>query len=259
MSDLRQVITSMGLPEGARVIRAFVGGSGLHGIKLEGKDDTDIYAAFIERPDDSLGLDRLDHFVTSTAPAAIRNRPGDVDVTCYSLRRWAALAVAGNPTVLHYLFAPAGETEAEWRTVLNHSEVFLAKTHARKFIGYADAQLKRMIGLRGTGKHGQRDEFTERFGYDVKAAMHVLRLLLEGIELMREGTITFPRPERAMLLEVRTGKRSQDRVIRDAERLVTELNQATKTSSLSDTVDRGAVSRLVARIYLESWRAHFAA
>ena len=97
----------MGLPEGVRIIHAFVGGSGLHGIKLEGRDDTDIYATFIEKPEDALGLERLDHFVTSTAPVSQRNKAGDIDVTCYSLRRWAALAAAGNPRILHFLFAPA--------------------------------------------------------------------------------------------------------------------------------------------------------
>jgi len=176
-------------------------------------------------------------------------------VTCYSLRKWAALAAAGNPTVLHFLFAPLTYPGPEWRTVLDNSGLFLARSHSRKFVGFADAQLKRMLGARGRGKHGQRNELAEQFGYDVKAAMHALRLLLEGIEVMRHATITFPRPEKATLLEVRTGKWSQDRVIQEAQRLFAELERATRESKLPATIDRAAVSRLISQVYLESWRS----
>jgi uncharacterized protein len=142
MSDLIKLIKSMGLPESAHIIHAFIGGSGLHGIKREGKDDLDIYAAFIESPEEALGLDPLTNFVTSTSPDSERDKPSDVDVTCYSLHRWAGLAAQGNPTVLHYLFAPGVGAGPEWQEVLRHSNVFLAKSHSQKFIGFADAQLR---------------------------------------------------------------------------------------------------------------------
>ena len=35
--------------------------------------------------------------------------------------------------------------------------------------------------------------------------MHVIRLFNEGIELMRSGTITLPRPEKELLITIRTG------------------------------------------------------
>jgi hypothetical protein len=51
----------------------------------------------------------------------------------------------------------------------------------KPFVGFADdqlkRQLKRMTGSKGRGKKGQRPEIEEKFGYDVKAAMHALRLL----------------------------------------------------------------------------------
>ena len=36
--------------------------------------------------------------------------------------------------------------------------------------------------------------------------MHVIRLLNEGIELMRSGTVTQPRPEKELLITIRTAK-----------------------------------------------------
>ena len=73
-----------------------------------------------------------------------------------------------------------------WRAVIASRDLFLAKAHAHKYKGYADAQLRRMMGDRGRGKHGQRPELEQQYGFDVKAAMHVLRLLHEGIEFVSQ-------------------------------------------------------------------------
>ena len=85
--ELTDRIYAMGFPgDRARLIHAFVGGSKLHGVKLEGRDDLDLYGIFIEDSRFVCGLGRFEHFVTSTAAQAERNGPQDVDVACYSLR-----------------------------------------------------------------------------------------------------------------------------------------------------------------------------
>ncbi len=61
------------------------------------------------------------------------------------------------------------------------------------FQGFANDQLARLVGSKGGGQHGQRPEYIGKFGYDTKAAMHVIRLLNEGIEFIARGTITLPR------------------------------------------------------------------
>jgi len=258
--DPLQLIFALGFPlDRADIVHAFVGGSALHGVKLSGTDDTDVYGIYIERPWLALGIERMDHFVASTSPQTRRNVAGDVDVMCYSLRRFADLAAKGNPTILHALFTPAGRGEAEWSAILERREVFLARAHARKYLGYADAQLKRMCGQRGAGKHGQRPEIIGRFGYDTKAAMHTLRLLYEGIELMRDHWVTLPRPakERELLLAVRRGEWSEERVIRQANRLMKILQDSAAASSLPNTVDLKLVSKLVGEIYLQHWASAF--
>jgi predicted nucleotidyltransferase len=255
-----QLILALGFPlDRAEIIHAFVGGSALHGVKLRGTDDTDVYGIYIERPWLALGIESMEHFVASTSPQTRRNEAGDVDVMCYSLCRWAGLAAKGNPTILHSLFTPAGRGETEWAAILDRREIFLARTHARKYLGYADAQLKRMCGQRGTGKHGQRPEVIGKFGYDTKAAMHTLRLLYEGIELMKDHWVTLPRPakERELLLAVRRGEWSEERVIRHANRLMSTLQDSAGTSSLPDAVDLKLVSKLVSEIYLQHWASAF--
>jgi predicted nucleotidyltransferase len=248
-------IIGHGFPTGrGRLIHALLGGSQLHGVKLEGTDDHDIYGIYIETPGCCF-WEGFPHFVTSTAPSSRRNQAGDVDVICYSLRRFARLAAAGNPTILHMLCTPTGSDETFWSAVIASRDLFLAKAHAQKYKGYADAQLRRMAGERGRGKHGQRPELEQKYGFDVKAAMHVLRLLHEGIEFVSRGWVTLPRPEpeRSRLLAVRRGEWSQDRVITEANRLFAELDAAVERSPLPEHVDMGAVGRLVTQIYLDAW------
>ena len=255
-TEPKKLILTLGFPsDRADIIHAFVGGSALHGVKLRGTDDTDVYGIYIEKPWLALGMESLDHFTASTSPQTRRNVASDVDVMCYSLRRWASLAAKGNPTILHSLYTPADSGETEWASILERREIFLARTHAKKYLGYADAQLKRMCGQRGAGKHGQRPEIVGKFGYDTKAAMHTLRLLYEGIELMKEHWVTLPRAarERDLLLAVRRGEWSEERVIRHANRLMKTLQESAESSSLPEMADLRQVSDLVSDIYLQHW------
>ena len=84
--------------------------------------------------------------------------------------------------------------------------------------------------------------------------MHVIRLLNEGIELMRSGTITLPRPEKDLLITIRTGSYgSLDRLLNLANTLFAELEQAETQSVLPEKVARRKVSALLSETYLRFW------
>jgi predicted nucleotidyltransferase len=236
------------------LIHLFVGGSELHGAKVKDADDLDIYGVYLEPPELVVGLDQQDFCVWSTAGDERRNGPDDVDVCLYSLRKWAGLAAKGNATALHFLFAPNFAPNPEpWAHVLAERELFLSRKAAEQFRGFAEAQIRRVQGI-GTGKKGQREEFISVHGYDVKAAMHTIRLLHEGIELMRAGTITLPRPEKELLISIRTGQYgSLERVLRLAETLFKDLDRAESESRLPESVDRKKISKLVSDVYLRYW------
>ena len=253
MADLLQHVRESGFPYPERLILLFVGGSELHGAKVHGTDDVDIYGIYIEPPEMVLGLESLPHFVWSTAGNDRRNGPSDVDVTLYSLKKWAGLACKGNPTALHFLFAENAVANNVWVDILRNRHAFLARTFVKPFLGFADDQLKRMTGSKGRGKKGQRPEIEEKFGYDVKAAMHTLRLLYECKELLSDGRITLPRPEREFLVRVRTGKYPMENVVAMADKLFAECEEAARSSSLPERVDRGAISRILTDSYRRAW------
>ena len=238
------------------IIHLFVGGSELHGAKVGATDDLDLYGVFLDGPEITLGLKPRAHFVWSTASDERRNGPDDVDLTLYSLHRWAHLAAKGNATALHFLFADATAASSEaWLEVQAKAELFLSKRSAEQFLGFADNQLRRITGEKGRGAKGTRPEYEGRFGYNTKAAMHCLRLYLECIELMRFGTITLPRPERNYLIEARSGEWTLERFMSEAQRLRAEAELAATQSPLSEAVDLAAISRLIAETSLRAWES----
>lgn len=236
------------------IIHAFIGGSELHGAKMKGTDDHDVYGVYVEPPDKVLGLDSDEHFVWSTAGAERRNGPGDIDVCLYGLRKFAGLACKGNPSVLHFLFAPNLTRQHEtWQHLLDRRRDFLAKSHWKQFVGYANAQLARMGGERS--RKVNRPELVLEYGFDTKFAMHVIRILIECEELLNTAWITLPSPEKDLLISIRKGEVTQEWVIRNAEERIQNIRALAEMSTcLPELIDRPMVSRLVAGLYREHWR-----
>ena len=133
IADLLRHVRDAGFPFPEPVLHLFVGGSELHGAKVQGTDDLDIYGLYIEPPEMALGLESLPHFVWSTAGNDRRNGPNDVDVTLYSLKKWAVLACKGNPTALHFLFSEGAVRNSLWKEIVANRGVFFARSCANSF------------------------------------------------------------------------------------------------------------------------------
>jgi predicted nucleotidyltransferase len=234
------------------LIMAYIGGSQAHGAMLGATDDTDWYGLYIPPPNKVLGLEREEHFVFTTGGKLGGNGPSDVDVCLYTLIKWAGLAAKGNPSALHFLFAPLEFTTDTWERVSSQPELFLAKGHVKPFLGFADDQMKRLLGQKGQ-KNIHRADLEEKHGYDTKYAMHVIRLYGEAKELMENGRITLPRPNRAEPIEIRQGRYSLSEIQELGIQLESEALAAQATSPLPDRVDRDAINRLLADVHLWCW------
>ena len=200
-----------------------------------------------------LGLEREEHFVFTTGGKLGGNGPSDVDVCLYTLMKWAGLAAKGNPSALHFLFAPLEFSSETWEHVTARPHLFLAKGHVKPFIGFADDQMKRLLGQKGQ-KNVHRAELEEKHGYDTKYAMHIIRLYGEAKELMDDGRITLPRPNSTELIEIRQGKYSLSEIRDLGKQLESEALAAQATSPLPDKVDRKQISQLLADIQLHFWK-----
>jgi predicted nucleotidyltransferase len=243
-----------------QIIHAFFGGSHLHGARLEGKSDHDICGIFIEKPECILGLNKVPSIIYQTSGDGVKNTANDLDFTFKSLREWVRLACKGNPSVLEYA-ATFSEIEdpkfknSVWFTdILPNLDMFKAKNHISAFLGYSKDQYNRMIGVRGNGKHGVRTELVDESDYDTKAAMHMIRLMQEGIEYGSTGKITCPRPEKDLLLAIRNGNFTFADICELFKILETRLLVLKLDNCLPNDIDDEKVNKLLSDIYLKVWR-----
>jgi uncharacterized protein len=252
---LMKHVVDAGFPADCDMVHLFIGGSQLHGAKVAGYDDLDIYGAYIEPPPRILGLQGLEHFVWSSGAQGALNTADDVDVTCYSLHRWGELMMKGNPAILHYLYADNVVGPTVWDTHIRpHRRALLSQKSASQYLAFADSQRMRLTGERGMGKHGQRPDLIEKYGYDTKFAMHYIRLLYECRELVRDHHLTLPRPEREQLVAIRTGKHTQEEMFALGREVKAECEALLAASTLPEAPDKDFLSQIVADAYLAHWK-----
>jgi predicted nucleotidyltransferase len=152
------------------------------------------------------------------------------DIVVYSLKKYAQLALSNNPNVLEMLF---GRTE-DYMTLTDAGKClilmrydFLSKKVFKTFSGYALAQLHRMTQNEGKPTHGQgnpeRQKVREEFGYDTKAALHLVRLMRMGIELLRDGELKVYREDYQDLLDIKHGKRTLQDIVSEHDALYQDM------------------------------------
>ncbi|MGD9725427.1 MAG: nucleotidyltransferase domain-containing protein [Nitrospira sp.] len=76
-----------------------------------------------------------------------------------------------------------------------------------------------------TERNAARAELEAMFGYDCKHAMHLMRLLRMGRQILTEGKLDVRRPDASELLEIRRGGWSYERLVEEADAIKTELDE----------------------------------
>jgi uncharacterized protein len=246
--------------EKGMILRVQVG-SGVHGTSITGQDDRDEMGLCLEPPRFVTGLAGFEQYERHTAwdrPGGLANRSGagDLDVIIYSARKWARLALAGNPTVLLVLFVPDDEVvfrDQAGAELTANARRFVSRLAGDRYLGYLKGQKAAMTGQ--PGAHTNRPELVAVHGYDTKYAMHALRLGLQGTELLTTGRITLPVPEphRGYLRSVRRGEVPLDEVVDAITDAEDRLAQLRGNPGLPDQPDREWVDEWLHRSYLNFW------
>lgn len=263
------------IAEAGLIVRVQVG-SGVHGTSIVGQDDRDEMGICLEPPRYVTGVARVpsgpggadraerivfEQYERHTAwdrDGGIRNRSGagDLDVVIYSARKWARLALGGNPTVLLLLFVPDEEVvfrNAAGAELAANGHRFASRQAAGRFLGYLQSQKAAMTGEKSA--HTNRPELVAEHGYDTKYAMHALRLGLQGKELLTTGRITLPVPEpdRSFLRSIRRGEVPLRTVLEAIDDAENELIRLRTASPLPLEPDSGWVDEWLHRSHLAYW------
>jgi hypothetical protein len=244
------------IAEAHTVLRGQVG-SGLHGVTISGHDDRDEMGVCIEPPQYVIGNSKFEQYQFRTQPEGVRSGAGDLDLVVYSLRKWCRLAAQGNPTILLLLFLPPHEiVQNSWvgEQLQDRRDRFLSRGVAYRFAGYLRSQREQMLGIRGK-KHTNRPELVDVHGFDTKFAYHMVRLGIQGVELLTTGRITLPIPEpdRTWLLDLRLGKYSKEVALARATELEETLLTLGESADLPERPDHAAIDRWLTNTYLQWW------
>lgn len=279
------------MAERQTILRAVVG-STAHGLNLPSSDDRDEMGICVESLENVIGFSPFEQHIYRTAAERegkqdAPSKPGDLDLTIYSLRKYLNLALQGNPSVLLLLFVKPNNCVvctslgSQLQELAPH---IISKHCGKRFAGYMTAQRMRLLStaLVESGKpkdgyewikdlagdfnwplekRGQKDvhrpELEEKYGYDTKYAMHILRLGYQGIELMTTGKLTLPMEGdiREHLMNVRQGKVALREVLIEAGKIEQELEKLIRTSSLPDTPSYDVVERWMVDTYWQYWRS----
>jgi uncharacterized protein len=249
-----------------QIIHAFFAGSAMHGATGNKPTDIDIAGVYIQPPEWILGIPQKDDEGKAFDPDVhvwknvgdnTKVAAGEIDLNLFSLRKWTNMAASGNTTALEFMFTQntLGVTEPTYvweQYIVRNRAKFISKKAGHHFIAFAKAMLLRLNGG-NTGKHGQRPELEAEFGYDTKGAMHMLRVLGEGIELMDRGEITLPCPEVPFLKDVRNGKFTREEINDVANARFDVLEERTAKSWLPDELDRAELSQIITKAQIEYW------
>ena len=225
-------------------------GSHAHGLNIE-TSDHDYLGLYTDRPDQLIGLKPLRKGVRKgDQPEGVRLSAGESETTYHAVRKYAALAAQGNPTMLTLLFTPILTVPDEIGLQENR-DMFLSKRVARTHVGYADSIIAQLTGKKAP--HPYRPELIEKYGWDVKHTMHALRILLQGIELLTTGHMELPMapPLRQMLLGVRHGLYSKQFCldwIKDLRSSIDKLD-----SILPDEPDYNRINHWLIDVHNKEW------
>jgi predicted nucleotidyltransferase len=97
-------------------------------------------------------------------------------------------------------------------------------------------------------RNPDRAALEAEFGYDTKHAMHLVRLMRTGLEVLETGDLNVRRPDVAELLEIRDGSYSYEALSAEADRLAERMRDAARRSALPPDVDHERLDELLVEV-----------
>ncbi len=236
------------------MILKFRVGSQMYGTNTQDSDE-DFMGVCIPPKDFVIGLGKFEQFEerTNSSSSGVGNTKDDKDFVVYSLIKYFHLLAEGNPSLIETLFVPEKciqhKTEFGQR-ILTNKEIFLSLRIKHRFGGYAYSQKWKMLSQ---NRIGSRKEIFDKYGFDCKFASHTIRLMLFGIELLKEGNLTLPTHHNNLLLDIKRGKYSLQEIMEMFEVYERQLELSYINSNLPSKPDYEKINELQISLLEDFW------
>lgn len=217
-----------------------------------GIDDKDIMGIIVPHEDVIFGIRNMETIERMWEEKLSQKRKIIWDVVYYTLPKYLRLILKQNPNVIMLLWLAEKHylKRTKWGNLLiENRDELLSKQCYKSFSGYAYGQLHRMTHHAPTGRMGaKRKALVEKFGFDVKNASHLIRLLKMGLEVLTTGEMIVERPDNNMLLEIKRGEWGLQKVLDYSSKLFELIDEAFVKSPLQNKVNEPFVNNLCKEI-----------
>jgi len=174
------------------------------------------------------------------------------DITIYGIVRYFQFLMQGNPNIIDSLFVPDRcvlHITSIGQHLRENRKLFLHKGCFHRFKGYAYSQMNKIKTRNPTGK---RKEDVEKYGFDIKYAYHLVRLLNEIEQILIEGDLDVQR-NREQLKAIRRGGMSLEEIESYFSKKEQDLESLYASSHLQNKPDYKKIKKLL----LECLEMHY--
>lgn len=103
-------------------------------------------------------------------------------------------------------------------------------------------------------RNESRSALEEAYGYDVKHAMHLIRLLKSGVDILEKGVVPVKRDDASYLLDIRNGKYTYEEIIKESQMLSEKVLELSKKTSLPEEPNYALAKEIMVDIYQKQWK-----
>ncbi len=236
-----------------------VSGSHLYGCATP-KSDTDYRGFVIEPLEYLIGRKRFD-----------QHEIKEPDQVVWGARKFIELLEKGAPNASEILFAPENCIKIcseKARLLINNKDLFVTKKLTSQIRGFASSEWMKTQLVSKDKETGEikdnsdkvgdrRRNDLENFGYSVKNGYHSIRLLDQGVELLKTGTLLFPRHNVPILQKIRNGEMSFEELSSIRENLAKEFEEIELVSKIPERVDSKKIDDLYLLMIEDSLKSIF--
>lgn len=212
------------------LIMLCVSGSNAYGLDVE-SSDKDFRGIMLENENHYIGNTKFYQYVLESP-----------DVVVYGLQNFIKLLTQGSPNIVELMGINdqyMAITSDIYRELKDNIQLFLSKKIYYTYRGYANSELLKI-----------QKKSDDKKAY--KRAMHMIRLLKMGIEILTDGEILTKRPDQIFLMDIRNGKYEIKEILEFFELYEEQLNVAHNKSSLPAVPDFKKIEELQMRFIREN-------